>query len=405
MTNEKCSRPNKSSWKEILLFLPFSVAFLDTFFNYFLTNISIQFRVGILSLGAVGIVFLILGAKVFRISEKWILSIFFIQLSFLIGIFTAPDIGPARAFQIISISIYFYCGYLAFRWTNNTRLTQNIMIILSSVYITVCVLALLKVNPAIFPVIDSIWSKQGILESRPEITTDQNFQVFYLLPAALAIVMPLNLLRFMICSILVIGALYVLSQIQTRSGVIAFFIILFLGLLSTVKNKNMGRKKLLAIPIIGITGAVFFLPYIISAASLIIYRFTEHGYATAQGRLDSTLYLFTRFFDVTWWLPQGNSEFLQATGNVPHTNVTAFFLEAGIIGLVFWIYIIVIPTLSLGLRVFFRGRLDPTATVVCCASLGVLALQLTLNAPVHSQVWLWAGAVIAINERLKHTKL
>ena len=391
---------NKTVAKELLLLLPFSMAFLDTFFNYILSNHFFQFRVGIISLVSLLVVLIFFGGRIFRISEKWLAYILFLQLSLLIGIFTAPDIGTSRIFQIISIIVYFYCGYIAFRWSTSSSLIQMVLMVLGSIYVIVCTVALLKLYPSIFPIIESVWSQNGVLQSRPEVTTDQNFQVFYLIPVALAIVMPLTTTRLLILSILVVGALFTLSQLQTRSGFIAFLIILFLGLISALKNKQMGRKKIVFLPIISIVAFLAFLPYIVNTASLLIYRFTDHGYDTAQGRLDSALYLVDKLFNITWWLPRGNSEFLQATGNVPHTNITALFLEGGIFGLVLWFCIIVIPTLSLGIKIFFKGNLDPIAVIVGCAGLGVLALQLTLNVPVHSQVWLWTGAVIAIHERI-----
>ncbi len=390
----------RSGWRQWVLVAPFLAVSLDAWINYFLSNHFVVVRVGYFSLLALVMTAVVWGRAVFNIPIKWLFGLGVLCLSLLIGVVSAPDIGLKRLFEIAGIIIYFFCGYTAFRWLTNPLLVQRAYILIGILYVPVCVVALLRLWPSLFPVTEALWSQRGVLQVRPEVMTDQNFQVFYLLPIALAMTMPLSLNRGMLLGVLSVGALYVLAQLQTRSGFISFALALMLGLSAAIRNKSMGRKKVVLLPLIAVLATLFALPAIIEQAGLLIYRFTGHGYGTALGRVGSFTYMLDRLFDPAWWIPRGNKEFLDATGNVPHTNMAAFYLEGGLIGLLAWLQIIVAPALALAFKVF-KGGLDPVAVTVGCGGVGVLILQLTLNVPAHSQVWLWAGGVVGVLERLR----
>jgi hypothetical protein len=84
-----------------------------------------------------------------------------------------------------------------------------------------------------------------------------------------------------------------------------------------------------------------------------------------------------------------------ATGARPHSNITATFLEGGILSLAAWFALVVYPVARLGL-LFISGRLSHASTMIFIGCLTMLVLQLSLNVPMNDQVWLWTGAGVGV---------
>ena len=78
---------------------------------------------------------------------------------------------------------------------------------------------------------------------------------------------------------------------------------------------------------------------------------------------------------------------------VPHSTITAAYIEGGILGLVGWVLLMIVPLVALGRR-WLRGVTDDIANIALCGGTASLITQLSLNAPLHEHIWLWAGAVI-----------
>lgn len=297
----------------------------------------------------------------------------------------------------------FFAGYFSMRWTDNDRLYTGVFTFIPLAYVLVCVIALRKIMPHLFPVINAVWSNKGVLELRPEITTDQNFQIFYLFPIVLILALPFRLWRFSIAILGIAGALYVLAEIQTRSGFLVFAGLAVLAWLAPIWTPSLGKKKLAILPIIFLVLAVLNINTILNVGQLLIIRFTGEGGGTGTARLHSLEYLFRHLFDPTWWIPRGYDEFKSLNqGAIPHSNITAMFLEGGILGLYMWFVVFVIPLIALA-RMFVKKQLDKLATLVLLGGTAMLVVQLSLNVPFFKQPWLWAGAVVGTLYRSRHS--
>jgi O-antigen ligase len=193
-----------------------------------------------------------------------------------------------------------------------------------------------------------------------------------------------------------------LAGVQTRSGTLVYITVCLFALLMPLRIRHLGRGKVLVIPILMVLGALLALPIIIERGGILWARFTDQSYSTGEGRLNSFLYLFNRLADpIAWILPQGNKEYLQMTGNVPHSTITAAFVEGGVFGLICWFMLMLIPVLQLLARLN-RGKLDTTACLALLMCTGMLEMQLTLNAPFVDQFWLWGGAAAGTLTRLRY---
>jgi O-antigen ligase len=249
------------------------------------------------------------------------------------------------------------------------------------------------------------WAHSGKFISRPEITIDQNFQIFYLFPVALSLFLPFRPIRSLLAIVASIGAIYILLNIQTRSGLLAFILLIFFTLSVPILYKKYGRLKIVIIGLSSLLLVVVSFGWIMDMSANIIIRFTEKdSLASAYGRLYSSLYIFEHIFDINSWIPQGNEGFIKLHKDVPHSNPTAMFLEGGILSLIMWFVIFLVPVIRLGLH-FIKRRLDSLSIIIFLAGCTSLLVQLTLNVPFYEQTWLWAGAVIGTLHRINDQKL
>jgi hypothetical protein len=316
-------------------------------------------------------------------------------LGFSFGPLLVPEISTYRYVELIGALCAFAIGYSCLRWNSNEQTFVRMFMIISGMYVVISIIALLKIAPAHFPVINAQWAYHGTIVMRPEVMTDQNFQVFYLFPVVLLLALPYRFPRFWIVLALTIGSLFVLAKLQTRSGMLVLGGTVLMCLAAPIWNRALGRGKLLALPLLFVGLIAIGINWILQEGSLILARFTDIDYQTGYGRLESFMYLFERVYNPLWWVPQGNGEFLRKFDTIPHSNVTAMFLEGGIAGLYMWIVVFLIPMIMLS-RMFFRRQLDQVATLVLLGGFSMLIVQLSLNVPFFKQPWLWAGAVVGV---------
>ena len=375
----------------------FLLVLFDSFFNYFLQNIG-----GRLPVNALAAVFLVLGAFKFGMRPllppmNILLALVFGFLGFMLGVIFISETSATHVLSIGSAMCGFFIGFLTTRWAKDARIDAIAFSFAGGLYVIVCIIALLEIAPRFFPLINAVWSDNGILRFRPEVTTDQNFQILYLIPAALPLVLPYRFWQFSTALAMSVGSLFVLARLQTRSGFLVFAALLFLCWIAPLWVKSLGRNKLLILPLVVVSFAVLFFDQILAAGSLLITRFTG-GMETGHGRLVSITYLFEHILDVGWWVPHGNMEFKKIYGAIPHSNITAMFLEGGILGLSMWIIVFVVPLVKLS-RVFLAGKLDNYGAMIFLGGVASLVIQLSLNVPFVDQVWLWAGAVVGARDR------
>ena len=394
--------------------IAFAVLLCDSAFSYFTRPIIGFTAVNI----DVPIILLIITAGwSYRsfVPPAWaVIAIACMSVGFIIGIYNIGlhdkvDFNSYRFIPLFSAIAAFLLGFFSFRWHNNIETYSKAFAWIGIIYSVICVVALLGLAPRFFPVINSLWSDNGIIRKRPEVTTDQNFQIFYLLPGVLLLALPFRLVRGTIASLLTVAALYSLAQLQTRSGTFALFATILLCTIAPFWTPSLGKEKVFWLPALSLLVALINLDLIVESSSLLIERITNlqsdtsFDYSTGIGRLSSFLYLFDHLSDPTWWvLPQGYNEFFKLHNTIPHSNITAMFLEAGIFGLLGWIILFLVPVIKLSI-LFFKKRLDELATLIFIGTVAVLTIQLSLNVPLMDQVWLWAGAAVGTLERIKNT--
>lgn len=289
----------------------------------------------------------------------------------------------------------FVVGYFAIRWADSADRYGNVFLAISGAYVAVCIVALLRLDPKVFPLIDAVWSNQGVLEPRPEVMTDQNFQIFYLLSAVAVLTLPYRFWRFAAAAGVAAGSYYVLARLQSRSGMLVYLALLVVVWVAPLWTRSLGRQKMLVLPLLMLAVAIWKWHAILNISALLLARFHNTGAVeSAQMRLQSITYLFPHLLDPWWWLPRGNEAFMQHHhGVIPHSNATAMLLQGGIVGFVSWVALFIFPLVSLA-RLFVRRWLDNLETMILIVGTASMVVQLSLNVPFFKQPWLWAGAVL-----------
>lgn len=388
----------------ILLYIPFALIFFDSVLAYFCKPRGIYITGNILTPLFLMVLALKYGLKPFSMPKNIIVWLTLLTISLMLATVTAENIDSHRSIEAIGCSIDFISGYILFKNECSQKRIANFYIFIVSIYVAVCVLALLKVNPALFPLTYARWFELGYgAVLRPKITADQNMQIYYLFPVLLVFVFKFRLFTYAIASILSILSAYILVSLQSRSGVMVFVSVFFLSTMFSMRNNGIGNKfKPVIVIFTSLCLAIIFIDKIYAIADPIIHRFKSNDISTGNGRLGSTMYMFEHLFDPSWWLPRGPSEFLDKYGGLPHSNLTAIFLDGGIIGLISWIALIISPLFKITIK-YIKTGIDDISGGVMIASWATLLTQLSLNNPIFDQVWLWAGACVAINYKTNST--
>ena len=108
---------------------------------------------------------------------------------FVVGIFSFGDPSLARLTTMSSGFAAFFIGYALAMYIDAKRIDpwMRVLAAIGVIYVVVCAAALAKIAPGWLPTIEAIRFRDGVLVARPEVTTDQNFQLFYLLPCVIAL--------------------------------------------------------------------------------------------------------------------------------------------------------------------------------------------------------------------------
>jgi hypothetical protein len=388
----------------VLLYVPFALIFFDSVLAYFCRPRGIYVTGNILTPLFLLIFALKYGLKPFLMPKNIIVWLTLLTISLMLATVTADNIDSHRSIEAIGCSIDFISGYMLFKNEYSESRIAKFYMFIVSVYVVVCVLALSKVNPALFPVTYAKWFELGYgAVLRPKITADQNMQIYYLFPVLLVFVFRFKIITYAIASILAILGAYILVSLQSRSGVMVFIGVFMLSIMFSVRNNGVDNKiKPIIVILASLCLAIIFIDKIYAIADPIIHRFKSNDISTGNGRLGSTMYMFEHLFDPTWWLPRGPEEFLEKYGGLPHSNLTAIFLDGGIIGLVSWIALIIVPIFKVTIK-YIKVGVDNITGGVMIASWATLLTQLSLNNPIFDQVWLWAGACVAVNYKTTFT--
>jgi len=388
------------------LIITFFIIMFDSLINYFLhtfyhrlpTNALVPITL-LLAVQRNGISYLMP-------SRQYLLALLLGIAGYSLAIVTADLETPYRLVEIGGAVVAFITGYALFKHIDDERLIAKMFMSVSIIYSITCLIALHRWLPNQFPLVSAIWSLNGVLVERPRVTIDQNFQTFYLLAIAPLLALPVRpVFRFVLILIGAVLAFDVIAQLQSRSGTLVFLGVCAMALLLPLRIRQLGRGKVIMVPITLFIGGLLALPVVIKQGAILWARFFETDYATGEGRLQSFLYLFEKLINPVWWfLPQGNAEFLQKTGNLAHSNITASFLEGGIMGLISWCMLVPLPLYHL-FRYMLRKRIDVTGCLVLLMGLGMFVMQMSLNAPFVDQVWLWSGATAGTLVRLRRRHL
>ena len=377
-------------WFATILFL---LVFGDALITYFTQRVGFSHVAAITGFLFL-IYFLLKGPKASLPNSRTTGWLLLFVVGFSIAVPMQNGIGLYRLLQIASAGTAFLVGFVFFKTARDEEKLANLLLFATSIYLIICLLALYKIAPGVFPLETMLWSNNGVLNERPSVMTDQNFQVFYLFPVVLLMALPFRLIRGTMVLVCVIGSLLVLAKLQTRSGVLIISGLTLLAIIAPFKIASLGRRKIVVLPAVGILIAILILPLALSQAGLLLERFSgsDGDFRTLVGRLHSFTYLFENLWNPMWWLPRGNNEFVAITGNTPHSNATAMFLEGGILGLLAWFALLIVP-LWRYFRLFRRRQLDNIGAMLMLAGIGTFVMQMTLNVPVMDQVWLWMGAM------------
>jgi hypothetical protein len=311
----------------------------------------------------------------------------------IIGMNVVDQFGVIKILSIGGAFCAFLVGFFALRWASNEDLYIRVLLAVGTVYVMICVVALLELAPSLFPIINAKWSSGGVLHLRPEITTDQNFQIFYLFPVVLGFVLPHRFWQTLGIYLLVAGGLFVLVRLQTMSGVLAFGSLIVMTFAVLLRNRTLSARAVLVQ--VAFMGVILYAGFDVlnAIAQLLILRF-QGGFADeGYGRLLPTIYLLEHVFDLSYWIPRGYREYEMLFRDFPHSTATAMFLEGGILALYMWVVVFVLPLYWL-IRLYLRRQLDRIGTAVMLAGCISFVLQMTLNIPFHEHIWFWAGAVL-----------
>ena len=391
----------KFTW---LAALPFAITFCDSVFSYLLRPFGFTITANALVpliLLALGV---FLGISVLRISWAYVLWLGVLVLSLSVAVVTANHVSSHRILEAGGCAVAFYSGYILWRQCSGARQLTVILSGLSLLYVAICVVALLKIDPAHFPITVNYWNMDGVGQARPRVTADANMQFYYLFPAALTLVLPAQFLRTSVALAAAVGTLYVLTMLQTRSGIVVFGLVLLMTLAAPVWQPELGWKKTIAIPMLGVIVAIAAWPMIEKLTAALIYRFHDSTMESGNGRVGSILYIWDHLLDPYWWVPRGPDEFLKRFGGLPHSNLTGIYLDGGLLGLVAWVMLVVRPVVK-GTLLFFANRLDSVCVMALIAGTAVMILQLTLFNTTMDQVWLWAGALAGALSRIESSPM
>ena len=370
--------------------------FLDTMATYFARTLTgAGFPYSMLVFGVFLFGLLRFGFPKFDPPVYASFALYFLILAFSVSIITLEEFELSRFRNLLGALVAFAIGYGCFRAAIAVGPIRFALFFVGGLYAVVCFIAVLKIYPALFPVIDTLGFRQGKWIYRPEVTTDQNFQIFYLIPIALLLALRNStLMMLLIFSIAGLSA-FVLAELQTRSGSLVLGATLVMSALVGMRSRSSIDYRLAILAFLGVVLSLVFLDKIVLIFQNLIERFTVSDFDTLEKRTSAFLFTFTHLFDFDWWLPRGYQAYRLETGfGKPHSNITAILVETGVLGLIGWVFAFVVPLFALAKR-WLRRRSDEVSDIALCGGVTAMVSQLSLNAPLVEIVWFWCGAVLA----------
>lgn len=374
----------------------FVVTMLDSLINYFSMHVGriVPTNAIVPLLLAVGILRRRLAGRVLPPYYWFALAIWMFGTS--LSVLTVANQTPYRLLEIVGGVVAFLVGYFAVYLEESDKKIATYSVLVAWLYAATCLVALLGLAPVYFPMKVGLWSLNGVIIERPEVTTDQNFQVFYLLPIAAILCWRHTRYQAVISFAGSLLALFVLARIQTRSGVLVFLAISIIAAVAPIRLKGMGIPRSLMLSATALVALIYSGKWLNQFTPEMMARFFSTDYATGMGRVESCQYVLEKLADSKYWIAGGNAEFMARAGSVPHCNVTASLLEGGLFGLVSWFLLFALP-LSKAWILFLRRKLLDSEAFVLMMGTGMFVLQFSLNIPFVDQVWLWGGAIAAVN--------
>jgi len=331
----------------------------------------------------------------------WILGCFFgLIISLLIGYFTIHN--PAAimmnnkvAFKIlptdlITMTTAFLIGSIWILRTNiSSKLITDHFLALSAFHALICLLALLKISPSIFPLIDAVYYNNGVPVSRPEITTDQTRQALYLLVSLCVVFTQKSLSRNIISLAILLITIFIITKVQSRMSTIVVSLFTIIAYLMAIRFKVISMKMLFAGLSLVVLVILWKIGAIINFLANLIWRFQQVD-DSYGGRAGSIMYLFEKLAEPSYWIPTSYNEFFQQHGAAPHSFHTMVYLNAGLLGLICYLILIIVPLSILFKKILKRTATDYERIGFFCGSFTFL---LSLTQPVinHEIFWLMAG--------------
>lgn len=328
-------------------------------------------------------------------------------LSLLVGVLTittGPHIhtdalwtmGP---FDLISITVAFLIGAIfTVRQPPDAEQYADLLLVVAALHAVVCIVALLHLAPDWFPLIDSPYWRDGKPVSRPEITTDQTRQVLYLF-FCLAVVFTRNSVPRLLAALLVaLAIVFITFKVQSRLTTILFPAQAAAAFLIAVWYRKQSPVFLIVLGVIGLGLCLPFADTILGFAQDVMWRFTQLD-GSYGGRARAISYLADKILDPYFWIPQGTRDFYSQFGGAPHSFPTMVYLSGGLLGLVFYAGVVVVPLAILFKRVVLRTADGVDRIAFFCTS---YAFVLLMTQPVinHEIFWIFAGmAVGALGDR------
>lgn len=319
----------------------------------------------------------------------------------ILGYLNGGEVDQDYLIQMPLALAVFMLGYLVRETSIDGQDVTRIFVAAAAVHFGLSLL----IFAGLLPMLDSHdFMMFGQLYARKFYYADSNYQTFYwtIIPCLLLLRSPLGFFVGLIANGLL--ALFYLD-IQTRSGFVVFGgqIVLALILRARRAGQSFGfvlgmMACLLAVPALLTVPAV--RDPFMSRLTTLGTRFQDNdSVQNIWQRLESQTYLLEKLPTRASLVPIGHREFIARTGQVAHAAPTSVFLLTGLVGLIAWAALTVMPAVRLA-GAALGGRLAHEDNMDALAFLGMLAIAVTLPTPFQKPFWLAAGLICARLDRL-----
>jgi hypothetical protein len=295
--------------------------------------------------------------------------------------------------DIVAMTVAFAIGVIGVvKQDDDGVFLADLLLVLAVIHLVVCLLALWRINPALFPIVDSPYWRGGRAISRPEITTDQTRQVLYLIPGLCVLFVNGTVLRTIAAILVAAGMTYVTFKVQSRGGVALLAVVIPLAIVIGLRYRVQRPKVAILLLLAGLALVLSQVDLILQFAADVLWRIDQLD-SSYGGRLASITYLFEKVVEPAFWLPHGYGDFYSRYGGAPHSFPTMFYLMGGVLSLCAYLLLVGMPLWLLAKRVSQRHG---TGLQRICFFLGLTAFALELTQPVitHGIFWVIAGATV-----------